>query len=63
MADEIENEREAMLMVTIPHNDVWYTLRYETTDNLVKLNKDDVMDTFESSVKNIRSRLLKIYDK
>lgn len=62
MENEIENEREAMLMVTVPHNDVWYTLRYETTDNLSKLDRDDAIETFEVAVKNIRARLLKIYE-
>lgn len=62
MENEIENERESMIMITVPHDNVWYQLQFSVTLDLVKLEKDVVMATFDSEVLNLRARLLKIYD-
>lgn len=48
------------LMVSIPHNDVYYSLEFKMTKPIKDLPKELVEETFESEVSNIRSRLNKL---
>ena len=61
--EQIEDNKEYSVGVTIQGDNTWFMLHYSSTDYFDKLNGDEAIEIFERASENIKQRLKQRYGK